>query len=64
MGNSASSGHQAHARRVHALDMTVAIVLGLLLLAGTLGGLVWLDRGPVGQHGRQLKRPPPPDDRR
>jgi len=43
--------------------MTVAIVLGLLLLAGTLGGLVWLDRGPVGQHGRALKRPPRPDDK-
>jgi len=47
---------------VHALDMTVAIVLGLLLLAGTLGGLVWLDRGPVGQHGRELKRPRRPED--
>jgi hypothetical protein len=47
---------------VHALDMTVAIVLGLLLLAAILGGLVWLDRGPVGQHGRELKRPPRPED--
>jgi hypothetical protein len=47
---------------MHALDMTVAIVLGLLLLAATLGGLVWLDRGPVGQHGRALKRPPRPED--
>jgi hypothetical protein len=51
----------AHARRVHALDMTAAIVLGLLLLAAVLGGLVWLDRGPVGQHGRELRRPRPPE---
>jgi hypothetical protein len=50
---------QAHARRVHTLDLTAAIVLGLLLLAAVLGGLVWLDRGPVGQHGRELKRRPP-----
>ena len=41
--------------------MTAAIVLGLLLLAAVLGGLVWLDRGPVGQHGRELKRPKPPE---
>jgi hypothetical protein len=52
---------EAHARRVHALDMTVAIMLGLLLLAVTLGGLVWLDRGPVGRHGRELQRPPRPE---
>ena len=45
---------------MHTLDMTAAIVLGLLLLAAVLGGLVWLDRGPVGQHGRELKRPKPP----
>jgi len=44
---------------VHTLDMTAAIVLGLVLLAAVLGGLVWLDRGPVGQHGRELKRPRP-----
>ena len=44
---------------MHTLDLTVAIVLGLLLLAAVLGGLVWLDRGPVGQHGRELKRPKP-----
>src|SRR4051794_4867878 len=49
----------AHARRVHALDLTVAIVLGLLLLVATLGGLVWLDRGPVGQRARELQKPPP-----
>ena len=42
--------------------MTAAIVLGLLLLAAVLGGLVWLDKGPVGQHGRELKRFPPPED--
>ena len=42
--------------------MTAAIVLGLLLLAAVLGGLVWLDRGPVGQHGRELKRPKRPED--
>jgi hypothetical protein len=46
---------------VHTLDLTVAIVLGLLLLAAVLGGLVWLDRGPVGQHGRELMRPTPPE---
>jgi hypothetical protein len=46
---------------VHTLDMTAAIVLGLLLLAAVLGGLVWLDKGPVGQHGRELKRPKPPE---
>jgi hypothetical protein len=46
---------------VHTLDLTVAILLGLLLLAAVLGGLVWLDRGPVGQHGRELKRPKPPE---
>ena len=46
---------------MHTLDMTAAIVLGLLLLAAVLGGLVWLDRGPVGQHGRELKRPKPPE---
>jgi hypothetical protein len=44
---------------MHTLDLTTAIVLGLLLLAAVLGGLVWLDRGPVGQHGRELKRRPP-----
>ena len=42
--------------------MTAAIVLGLLLLVAVLGGLVWLDRGPVGQHGRELKRPKRPED--
>ena len=47
---------------MHTLDMTAAIVLGLLLLAAVLGGLVWLDRGPVGQHGRELKRPRRPED--
>jgi hypothetical protein len=47
---------------VHALDVTAAIVLGLLLLVAVLGGLVWLDRGPVGQHGRELKRPRRPED--
>jgi len=46
---------------VHTLDMTAAIVLGLLLLAAVLGGLVWLDRGPVGRHGRELKRPRRPE---
>jgi hypothetical protein len=40
------------------LDMAVAIVLGLLLLVAVLGGLVWLDRGPVGQRGRELARRP------
>ncbi|MGY1604938.1 hypothetical protein [Geodermatophilus sp. SYSU D00815] len=46
------------------LDLVGAVVLGLLLLAGTLGGLVWLDRGPVGRHGRELResRPPVEDD--
>jgi hypothetical protein len=52
----------AHARCVHALDLTVAIVLGLLLLVATLGGLVWLDSGPVGQRGRELQKPPPRED--
>jgi hypothetical protein len=47
---------------VHTLDLTVAIVLGLVLLAAVLGGLVWLDRGPVGQHGRELKRPRRPEE--
>jgi hypothetical protein len=47
---------------VHTLDLTVAIVLGLLLLAAVLGGLVWLDRGPVGQHGRELNRLRRPED--
>ncbi len=42
--------------------MTVAIVLGLLLLVATLGGLVWLDRGPVGQRGRELRRRRPDSD--
>ncbi|MGY1619291.1 hypothetical protein ACI797_21330 [Geodermatophilus sp. SYSU D00691] len=44
------------------LDMVGAIVLGLLLLAAVLGGLVWLDRGPVGEHGRTLVKGPPRDD--
>jgi hypothetical protein len=47
---------------VHTLDMTVAVVLGLLLLVAVLGGLVWLDRGPVGQRGRELRRRPPAED--
>ena len=47
---------------MHTLDLTVAIVLGLLLLAAVLGGLVWLDRGPIGQRGRELKRRPPAEE--
>jgi ABC-type branched-subunit amino acid transport system permease subunit len=48
-------------------DTAVAMVLGVLLLVVVLGGLVWLDRGPIGRHGRTLRerRPPeqdPPDD--
>jgi hypothetical protein len=37
-------------------DTLAAMVLGLLLLAACLGGLVWLDAGPVGSHGRDLRR--------
>jgi hypothetical protein len=47
---------------VRTLDVTAAIVFGLLLLAVVLGGLVWLDRGPIGQRGRELKRRPPAEE--
>jgi hypothetical protein len=45
-------------------DTVAAMVLGLLLLAACLGGLVWLDAGPVGGRGRDLRhgRPAPDDD--
>jgi hypothetical protein len=36
-------------------DIAVAIVLGMLLLVVVLGGVVWLDVGPVGRHGRALR---------
>lgn len=36
-------------------DTAVAIVLGVLLLVLALGGVVWLDVGPVGRHGRALR---------
>jgi hypothetical protein len=43
-------------------DTAVAIVLGVLLLVVVLGGLVWLDRGPVGRHGRTLRERPPAEE--
>jgi hypothetical protein len=44
-------------------DTVVAIVLGVLLLVAVVGGLVWLDAGPVGRHGRDLReRTDSPDD--
>jgi hypothetical protein len=39
------------------VDTGIAIVLGVLLLVAVLGGLVWLDVGPVGRHGRDLREP-------
>jgi hypothetical protein len=39
---------------VDAADTAVAMVLGVLLLVVVLGSLVWLDRGPIGRHGREL----------
>jgi hypothetical protein len=38
------------------VDTAVAMVLGVLFLALCLGGLVWLDTGPVGRHGRDVRR--------
>ncbi len=38
------------------VDTALAMVLGVLLLALCLGGLVWLDTGPVGRHGRDVAR--------
>jgi hypothetical protein len=38
------------------VDTAVAMVLGVLFLAFCLGGLVWLDAGPVGRHGRNVVR--------
>jgi hypothetical protein len=43
-------------------DTAVAMVLGVLLLAVVLGGVVWLDRGPIGRHGRILRERRPPEE--
>ena len=36
-------------------DTVVAMALGMLLLVLVLGGVVWLDIGPVGRRGRALR---------
>ena len=37
------------------MDTAAAVALGVLLLVVVLGGVVWLDAGPVGRHGRALR---------
>jgi hypothetical protein len=36
-------------------DTVLAMVLGIVLLVLVLGGVVWLDVGPVGRYGRSLQ---------
>ncbi len=40
---------------VQSYDTVLGLVLAVLLLVLTLGGVVWLDVGPVGRHGRALR---------
>ncbi len=44
-----------HSRVVQSYDTALGTILGVLLLVLALGGVVWLDMGPVGRRGRALR---------
>lgn len=56
---------RGHSRVVESYDTALATILGVLLLLLALGGVVWLDRGPIGRRGRALRSgKPAPEPRR